>query len=244
MKVASGDGFGTLSIACTSDPAIDESGAPQATAAVQVPAGETFTLTLTDSQGAVRSWPTVAAFVQENPPIRMGGYTLTVAHGNPDAEGLLKPYYTASESVTIQPRRDTPVSLTARIGNSQVVVRATAQFLAYFHEAKFTVKTASNNEFTFTPAAVPANLPVYVKAATTIKVTGTARRQSPTDTGKGPEVTFGEQTLAATTPRTCHIFTYDAKDAGSATLTITLGEEYTETRTLDMELNDGADYDK
>lgn len=42
-------------------------------------------------------------------------------------------------------------------------------------------------------------------------MTGTARRQSPTGTGEGPEVTFSAQTLDATTPRTCHIITYDAK---------------------------------
>ena len=35
-------------------------------------------------------------------------------------------------------------------------------------------------------------------------------------------------------------FLYDAKNAGSATLTITLGEDYTDTRTLDCEVNEGA----
>lgn len=75
---------------------------------------------------------------------------------------------------------------------------------------------------------------------TRLTVTGTARRQSPTGTGEGPEVTFSAQTLDATTPRTCHIITYDAKNAGSATLTITLGEDYTDTRTLDCEVNEGA----
>ena len=67
-----------------------------------------------------------------------------------------------------------------------------------------------------------------------------ARRQSPTGTGEGPEVTFSAQTLDATTPRTCHIITYDAKNAGSATLTITLGEDYTDTRPIDCEVNEGA----
>lgn len=76
--------------------------------------------------------------------------------------------------------------------------------------------------------------------AFSLTVTGTARRQSPTGTGEGPEVTFSAQTLDATTPRTCHIITYDAKNAGSATLTITLGDSYTDTRTLDCEVNEGA----
>lgn len=91
-----------------------------------------------------------------------------------------------------------------------------------------------------TPGSDPADEPVFVKGGTRLTVTGTARRQSPTGTGEGPEVTFSAQTLDATTPRTCHIITYDAKNAGSATLTITLGEDYTDTRTLDCEVNEGA----
>ncbi|BBL00111.1 hypothetical protein A3BBH6_03470 [Alistipes onderdonkii subsp. vulgaris] len=86
----------------------------------------------------------------------------------------------------------------------------------------------------------PADEPVFVRGGTRLTVTGTARRQSPTGTGEGPEVTFSAQTLDATTPRTCHIITYDAKNAGSATLTITLGDSYTDTRTLDCEVNEGA----
>lgn len=53
-------------------------------------------------------------------------------------------------------------------------------------------------------------------------------------------VTFSEQTLEATSPRTCHIFTFDAKDAGSVTLTVTLSDDYTETRQIDCEVNEGA----
>lgn len=86
----------------------------------------------------------------------------------------------------------------------------------------------------------PADEPVFVKSATTLKVTGTARRQSQTGTDEGPKVTFSEQTLEATSPRTCHIFTFDAKDAGSVTLTVTLSDDYTETRQIDCEVNEGA----
>ena len=117
------------------------------------------------------------------------------------------------------------------MANSQVVIRATEQFLAYFHDARFTVTTASGNEFAFTPGSDPADEPVFVRGGTRLTVTGT---------GEGPEVTFSAQTLDATTPRTCHIITYDAKNAGSATLTITLGDSYTDTRTLDCEVNEGA----
>lgn len=167
-------------------------------------------------------------------------HTVSVAHGDPDAEGIDKPYYAAEKRVEVLPRRAATVEMTATIANSQTVVRATEQFLNYFHDAQFTVTTASGNQFDFTPGSTPADEPVFVKSATTLKVTGTARRQSQTGTDEGPKVTFSEQTLEATSPRTCHIFTFDAKDAGSVTLTVTLSDDYTETRQIDCEVNEGA----
>lgn len=211
-------GYDTLSVSCTADTSIDTA------------AGETGT----------QKWDTLTEFEQSETVFRMGSYTVAIAHGDPDAEGAGKPYYYAEQKIEVLPRRTVNADLTATVANSQVVIRATEQFLAYFHDARFTVTTASGNEFAFTPGSDPADEPVFVKGGTRLTVTGTARRQSPTGTGEGPEVTFSAQTLDATTPRTCHIITYDAKNAGSATLTITLGEDYTDTRTLDCEVNEGA----
>ena len=42
-------------------------------------------------------------------------------------------------------------------------------------------------------------------------------------------------------PRTRHIFTFDAADAGSATLHITLDENEQLTTSVDIELNDNAE---
>ena len=217
-------GYGTLSVA---------SGTPEA------PAAGAFSLTVTGETGT-QKWDTLTEFEQSETVFRMGSYTVAIAHGNPDAEGAGKPYYYAEQKIEVLPRRTVNADLTATVANSQVVIRATEQFLAYFHDARFTVTTASGNEFAFTPGSDPADEPVFVKGGTRLTVTGTARRQSPTGTGEGPEVTFSAQTLDATTPRTCHIITYDAKNAGSATLTITLGEDYTDTRPIDCEVNEGA----
>lgn len=172
----------------------------------------------------------------------MGAYTVAIAHGDPDAEGAGKPYYYAEQKIEVLPRRTVNADLTATVANSQVVIRATEQFLAYFHDARFTVTTASGNEFAFTPGSDPADEPVFVKGGTRLTAHGDRHGTPPEPDGhgEGPEVTFSAQTLDATTPRTCHIITYDAKNAGSATLTITLGDSYTDTRTLDCEVNEGA----
>ena len=233
-------GFGTLDIRCSADASIDVASDQLRThRAATEPTGETFSLTITGESGT-QSWETVAAYSQSGTVFKMGSYTAAIAHGDSEAEGIDKPYYTGSTTVTVIPRRTVTAEIIAKIGNSQVLVRATEQFLAYFHDAKFTVTTGSGNEFVFTPGSEPADEPVFVKAATPVTITGTARRQSPTGTGEGPEVTFGEQTLGAAKAQTRHIFTFDAQDAGSATLTITLGEELTETHQIPVELNDGA----
>lgn len=231
-------GYGTLSVSCTADTSIDTASS-EASGTPEAPAAGAFSLTVTGETGT-QKWDTLTEFEQSETVFRMGSYTVAIAHGNPDAEGAGKPYYYAEQKIEVLPRRTVNADLTATVANSQVVIRATEQFLAYFHDARFTVTTASGNEFAFTPGSDPADEPVFVKGGTRLTVTGTARRQSPTGTGEGPEVTFSAQTLDATTPRTCHIITYDAKNAGSATLTITLGEDYTDTRPIDCEVNEGA----
>lgn len=215
-----GTEYGTLKVSCTADGSIDAASddTSRMPAAPSVPQAGDFTLTVTGESGT-QKWDTLAEFEQSETVFRMGAYTVSVAHGDPDAEGIDKPYYAAEKSVEVLPRRAATVEMTATIANSQTVVRATEQFLNYFHDAQFTVTTASGNQFDFTPGSTPADEPVFVKSATTLKVTGTARRQSQTGTDEGPKVTFSEQTLEATSPRTCHIFTFDAKDAGSVTLT-------------------------
>ena len=238
---AEGTEYGTLKVSCTADGSIvaasdDTSRMP---AAPSVPQAGDFTLTVTGESGT-QQWDTLTEFEQSDAVFRMGTYAVSVAHGDPDAEGIDKPYYAAEKSVEVLPRRAATVEMTATIANSQTVVRATEQLLNYFHDAQFTVTTASGNQFDFTPGSTPADEPVFVKSATTLKVTGTARRQSQTGTDEGPKVTFSEQTLEATSPRTCHIFTFDAKDAGSVTLTVTLSDDYTETRPIDCEVNEGA----
>ena len=57
---------------------------------------------------------------------------------------------------------------------------------------------------------------------------------------EGPLYTFPAETLDATVAATCHIFTFDASNAGSASLNIVLGEGEGETRVIPVELNEEA----
>lgn len=141
-------GYGTLSVSCTADTSIDTASA-EASGTPEAPAAGAFSLTVTGETGT-QKWDTLTEFEQSETVFRMGSYTVAIAHGDPDAEGAGKPYYYAEQKIEVLPRRTVNADLTATVANSQVVIRATEQFLAYFHDARFTVTTASGNEFAFT----------------------------------------------------------------------------------------------
>lgn len=163
---AEGTEYGTLKVSCTADGSIDAASddTSRMPAVPSVPQAGDFTLTVTGESGT-QKWDTLAEFEQSETVFRMGAYTVSVAHGDPDAEGIDKPYYAAEKSVEVLPRRAATVEMTATIANSQTVVRATEQFLNYFHDAQFTVTTASGNQFDFTPGSTPADEPVYSSKA-------------------------------------------------------------------------------
>ena len=130
--------------------------------------------------------------------------------------------------------------MTAHVAKSQTFVRITEAFAKFYHDAEFTVTTGSGNEFTFRPDGTGDPERIWVKTGTTLTVSGTARSQSQDGEKEGPLYTFPAETLDVTVAATCHIFTFDASNAGSASLNIVLGEGEGETRVIPVELNEEA----
>lgn len=122
---AEGTEYGTLKVSCTADGSIDAASddTSRMPAAPSVPQAGDFTLTVTGESGT-QKWDTLTEFEQSDAVFRMGTYTVSVAHGDPDAEGIDKPYYAAEKRVEVLPRRAATVEMTATIANSQTVVRA------------------------------------------------------------------------------------------------------------------------
>lgn len=240
---AEGDGsgeaaeYGRLGIGCGADPTLDVRSAA-------APEGAQFALTLT-GEGFSGEWPTVAEYNAEAPLLKAGQYTAKVSWGDPEAEGVDKPFYSGERTVEVRALETRTETITARIANAQAAVTVTERFLRYFHAARFRLETGAGNLFEFEPETAGAYTPVYVEAGTSLTVSGTARQQSQTGVDEGPQVTFSPERIAdlkleATRPRTLHTFEFDAPDAGSATLTIALGEGEYEVVPLDVELNDDA----
>lgn len=228
-------GYGTLRIDCRADACIETA----ASRAETLPEGTEFALHLT-GDGFDRTWEHVADFAAEEPLLKEGRYTATVAYGDPDTEGYNLPCFRGATDVAVVARRTATASVTAQLANVPAVVRATPQFLAYYHDIRLTLTTEAGNEFLHElDAEGYEERDIYVRAGGTLAVAGTARRQSQTGTDAGIEVRFDAVTRTAERGKR-HIFLFDAPETGGATLTIRIGEDYAETVEIDCELNDEA----
>jgi catechol 2,3-dioxygenase-like lactoylglutathione lyase family enzyme len=228
-------GYGSLRIDCRADARIETA----ASRAAALPDGSEFALRIT-GDGFDRSWERMTDFAAEDPLLKEGRYTATVSYGDPDAEGYDLPCFRGSTDVTVVARRTATASVTARLTNVPAVVRATPQFLAYYHDIRFALTTEAGNEFLHAlDAEGYEEREVYVRADGTLTVAGTARRQSQTGTDAGIEVRFDAVTRTAELGKR-HIFLFDAPETGGATLTIRIGDDYTETVEFDCELNEEA----
>ncbi len=235
-------GCGTIRIACQTDLSIDTGAeaSPKATRnEITAPAGSEFTLRITGADFD-RSWESVAAFEAEENVFVEGPYKIAVDYGDPEAEGAGKPYFSGSTDIDVAARRVNTARITAHVAKSQTFVRVTEAFSKFYHDAEFTVTTGSGNEFTFRPDANGDPERIWVKAGTKLTVRGTARGQSQDGEKEGPLYAFSAETLDVTVAATCHIFTFDASNAGSASLNIVLGEGEGETRVIPVELNEDA----
>lgn len=233
---ASGDGYGTLRIVCQPDVTITTRAE---IAVTPIPETGEFALTITGPEYD-RSWTSITVFNNSGELFKAGSYTAEISCGDPKAEGVGKACYHGTKSFEITARQESEETLTAEIANSQVLVTSTESFRTYFHDATFTVTTSAGNRFTFKPGSETTNEAVFVEAGTKLTLAGTAKLQSQTGTAFDRDYTFPEQTLEKTVARTRHTFHFDARDNGSATVTINLYDEYLDERTITVELNDDS----
>ncbi len=231
---ADGNGYGTLRIACRTDAMITTRAE---IAVTPVPTAGEFALTISGPEFS-KTWESLSAFNDAGETIPAGSYTAELRYGDPKAEGVGKVCYYGSKAIEIVARQRVEETIPVQIANAQVLVSATESFLNYFHDATFTVTTSAGNRFTFTPGAETADEAVFVEAGTTLTLTGTAKLQSQTGTAFDRNYAFPEQRLDRTVARTRHTFLFDARDNGSATLTINLDDGFLDERTIDVELND------
>ena len=199
------------------------------------PAADDFALTIEGVSGEYNAqYASIAEFHEDN-YLRYGSYKATVVAGDLANEGYDKPTFVGSKEFDVAARKATEVEVTASIANALVMVETTEAFNSYFVGGRtLKLTTAAGNEFDVTAQTEPLFI-----APTTFTISGTAVKQSAQSGAEGSVVAL-EYEYEEVKAQTLYTVKLDVKDAGRATLEITLNEELVESIDIEQELNDNA----
>lgn len=127
--------------------------APSSRADAQSVSASDLTLKLISQSGDfTRDLGTAGSFT-DPVQVPVGKYDLEASYGDITQEGYGKPYYFGSSPVEVFENRTTPVSCTARLGNSMVRVEFSDAFKAYFASYSLTLHSSLGNELAYTDAS-------------------------------------------------------------------------------------------
>lgn len=101
----------------------------------------------------VQTWPSVNDFANPDGGFVTGRYQLEAYYGTPTDEGYGKPYYYASQELTVKNASTTEVSLHATLANSIVQVVYTDAFKRYMNSYSATVHSNGGAYFTWDESA-------------------------------------------------------------------------------------------
>lgn len=200
------------------------------------PAAEDFNLTIEGVDYDYRGeFATIAEF-NENNYLHFGNYKATVAAGNIAEEGYDKAAFQGSAEFTVAARKEVNVKVTANIVNALVKVETTEAFNNYFTGGHtFELETAAGNKFDVSAQSEPLFI-----APAAFTVNGTAVKQANQSGAEGATITLPEYKMEMAEAQTFYTVKFDVKDAGRATLEITLNETLVESIDIEQELNDNA----
>lgn len=200
------------------------------------PAAEEFTLKIEGtSHTYTAEYATIAEFNEDN-YLHLGTYKATVTAGDIAEEGYDKATFVGSKEFSVEARKETAVEITATIANALVKVETTENFDNYFvggHTLELT--TAAGNTFDVSAQTEPLFI-----APAAFTISGTAVKQANQSGAEGATITLPEYKNEGAAAQTYYTVKFDVKDAGRATLEITLNEELVETIDIEQELNDNA----
>ncbi|MEG1612096.1 MAG: DUF4493 domain-containing protein [Alistipes sp.] len=231
-EVAETDGKGTVQLTVTTSTAVDAVTRAQVQLpATVIPNGDDFALRITATEPTYdQSWTSLRVF--DSPRMQRGNYTAAISYGNMDIEGVNAACFSGSQAFTILSRRTITTDISASLQNAAFKVLFSEWFTNYYTQAQITIRTASGNQFTFTPTTESI---LFVKPGTELFLKGTANKSQ-----TGTAVEFPEKSIGTTTARTLHTITVNASEAGGGTLNITLDESFTSIPEQEIELNDDA----
>ena len=200
------------------------------------PAAEDFNLTIEGvGNDYFGEFASIAEF-NENNYLHYDTYKATVFAGNLLDEGYDKAAFVGSREFEVAARKETNVEITATIANALVKVETTESFDNYFVGGHtFELTTEAGNKFDVSAQSEPLFI-----APASFTVAGTAVKQANQSGAEGATIALPEYKMESAVAQTLYTVKFYVKDAGRATLEITLNEELVESIDIEQELNDNA----
>lgn len=199
------------------------------------PAVKDFKLKIEGVSHTYEEYATIAEFNEEN-HLYGGTYKATVTAGDVAEEGYDKATFVGVKEFAVEARQKTEVEITAYIANTLVKVETTEAFNNYFvggHSLELT--TNSGNKFDVTAQEEP----LFIEPKT-FAINGTAVKQANQSGAEGATITLPEYKMENPQAQRYYTIKFDVKDAGRATLEITINDDVVESIDIEQELNDNA----
>ena len=182
-----------------------------------------------------QEYASIAEF-NEDGYLHGGTYKARVVAGDIAEEGLDKATFTGEVEFSVEPRKSIDVNITATIANTLVKVETTEAFDNYFVGGHtFELTTEAGNKFDVSAQSEPLFI-----APASFTVAGTAVKQANQSGAEGATIALPEYKMESAVAQTLYTVKFDVKEAGRATLEITLNEELVESIDIEQELNDNA----
>ena len=173
----------------------------------------------------------------DQPLLQAGSYKADFSYGNPDTEGENAGCFKGTKQFTVVARKTTTEQVSLSLVNSVYSLSCSEWFRQYYTDYDLTVRTESGFRSGFsgsTAKPLTGTLPVFVKAATKLFLSGSATKTN------GVKVEFPETEIGTTAARTWHTILLDAGAVGQASITVSLDDSPIEIKEVDVELNPDA----
>lgn len=200
-----------------------------------VPAVEALKLDITDAEGPVASYGTMADYDQ--PLLKEGSYTASFSYGDSQEEGAGKACFQGEKRFRIVARKTITEEVSVNLVNSVFTLRFSEWFRNYYPEYSISLRTESGFQAGFigSPSTpLVETVPIYVKPGTKLFFSGTATKTN------GVEIAFPETEIGVTVAATWHTININADQVGQAGIVVSLDDTPTAIEEVPVELNPDA----
>ena len=208
---------------------------PDATRRIYPGYGKTLRLEISSGIGTVASYDVMSDYDQ--PLLQAGDYQADFSYGNPDTEGENAGCFKGNQTIYRRGAQDhdrAGFAVAGQLGLFAELFRMVQAILYRLRPDRPHRIGLPVGLFGSTAKPLTGTLPVFVKAATKLFLSGSATKTN------GVKVEFPETEIGTTAARTWHTILLDAGAVGQASITVSLDDSPIEIKEVDVELNPDA----